>query len=60
MNNGFDALIGSIEQKAAESIKAEEGDYLVDGLLYCHKCHTAKQCRVELFGRIRTPMCLCK
>ena len=35
-------------------------DYVVNGLLYCGKCHTPKQCRVEIFGQIRTPMCLCK
>lgn len=50
----------NIALTASQSIRAEEGDYLVDGLLYCHKCHTPKQCRVELFGEIKTPMCLCK
>lgn len=50
-----------IERTAAESIKAEQGDYYDDeGLLVCGKCNTRKQTRVELFGRIRTPMCLCK
>lgn len=52
--------IDGIEKKAAESIRAEQGDYELDGLLHCHKCNTPKQTRVELFGRIRTPMCLCK
>ena len=59
-NNGIQAFFSGIESKAAQTIKAQEGDYLVDGLLYCHKCNTPKQCRVELFGKIRTPMCLCK
>ena len=56
-------LSGAFDQiamTASQSIRAEEGDYILDGLLYCHKCHTPKQCRVELFGEIRTPMCLCK
>jgi DNA replication protein DnaC len=53
-------LIDGIEKKAAESIKAEQGDYVLDGLLHCHKCNTPKQCRVELFGTVRTPSCLCK
>lgn len=52
--------IDGLEKKAAQSIKAEQGDYELDGLLYCHKCNTRKQSRVEIFGRIRTPMCLCK
>lgn len=56
-------LSGAFDQiamTASQSIRAEEGDYIVDGLLYCHKCHTPKQCRIEILGEIRTPMCLCK
>lgn len=49
-----------IENKAAQNIRMEEGDYIVDGLLFCNKCHTPKQCRIELFGTTRTPFCLCK
>lgn len=49
-----------IEEQASRSIVLDEKDYILDGLWYCHKCNTPKQCRVELFGRIRTPMCLCK
>lgn len=54
-------VIDGIEQRASDSIKAEQGDYYADdGLLYCGKCNTPKQCRVELFGQMRTPFCLCK
>lgn len=52
--------IDGLEKKAAESIKAEQGDYELDGLLHCHKCNTPKQARVMLFGEERKPMCLCK
>lgn len=52
--------IDDIEQRASESIKAEQGDYIVDGLLYCGKCKTPKQTRVFILGKERTPMCLCK
>ena len=52
--------LDQIAMTASQSIMAEEGDYIVDGLLYCHKCNTPKQCRVEIFGEVRTPMCLCK
>lgn len=54
------SAIANIEKAAAERIKAEQGDYIIDGLLYCGKCNTPKQTRVILFGVERTPMCLCK
>ena len=53
-------IFNGIEERAKQTIKAAEGDYLVDGLLYCGNCNTPKQCRVELLGKERTPMCLCK
>lgn len=53
--------IDALEAMAAASIKMEEGDYIgEDGLIYCHKCHTKKQTEVEILGRIRRPMCMCK
>lgn len=55
------AMVSALEARAAEAIKAEEGDYIgEDGLLYCHKCHTKKQTEVNILGTIRRPMCLCK
>lgn len=54
-------MFDEIEANAAEAIRPEEGDYTgEDGLLYCGKCKTPKQAEVEIFGRIRRPMCLCK
>lgn len=53
--------IDNLERKAAEVIKAEQGDYIgEDGLLYCGKCHTKKQTRIVLFGEERTPFCICQ
>lgn len=55
------AMVGALEARAAQAIRAEEGDYIgEDGLLYCHKCHTKKQTEVNILGNIRRPMCLCK
>lgn len=31
-----------------------------DGLLYCSRCHTARQCRIELFGAVKVVPCVCK
>jgi DNA replication protein DnaC len=53
-------LVDLLEKKAEISIKTNEGDFVLDGLLHCGKCKTPKQTRVEIFGKVRTPMCLCK
>lgn len=55
----FNQVLDAVEQAAADHIKEEPGDYYQDGLLYCGKCHTQKQVRVTLFGKTRTPYCLC-
>lgn len=55
----FANAFADVEQKAAATIKKEDGDYEKDGLLYCGKCNTPKQCFVEVFGTIRKPPCLC-
>ena len=59
---GFDitGFVDSLAQQSARQNPIEEDDYIVDGLAYCGKCHTRKQCRVELFGQERTVSCLCK
>lgn len=55
------AMLDALEVKASTAIVAEEGDYIgEDGLLYCHKCHTRKQTEINVLGRIRRPMCMCK
>ena len=56
----WNGMFDMLEKKAAQSIGPNEGDYVIDGLLYCGKCHTPKQCRVHLFGEDRTPYCMCK
>lgn len=57
----FNRVFDKIEDKAANHVQTDPGDYMgADGLLMCGQCHTPKQCRIELFGRIRTPYCLCK
>lgn len=57
----FGRMIDDIEKNAEKQISADDGDYLDDeGLLMCGRCHTRKQARVEVFGRVRTPFCLCQ
>lgn len=54
----MEGVFDKIERSSG--IQEEAGDYVEDGLLYCGKCGTPKQVRVELFDQVRTPMCLCK
>lgn len=37
-------------------------DYInpTDGLLYCGKCNTRKQCKVKVFGAERVQYCTCR
>ena len=56
----FDGMIDGIAKAAAANRKPAEGDYIKDGLLYCGKCHTPKQCEVEFHGRTIKPYCMCR
>jgi DNA replication protein DnaC len=56
MNINLDGLINA----ANEYNRAVDGDYIQDGILYCGKCRTPKQCRISLAGTERTVGCLCK
>jgi DNA replication protein DnaC len=62
--NDFAVAFESIAQMAKEANKAETGDYIGDeGLRYCGKCHTPKQCRVANpfdEGRVDIRHCTCK
>ena len=53
-------IIEGLAKAAARNAKGREGDYVKDGLLYCGKCNTPKQCEVEFGGRIIKPYCMCK
>jgi hypothetical protein len=58
----FTKFIDGVAKAAEQNNGKQSGDYINDddGLLYCGKCNTPKQCRVELFGSLRTVHCLCK
>lgn len=38
----------------------DDGDYREDGLLYCGKCGTSKECRTEIMGKVFTVPCMCR
>lgn len=54
MNN-----IGKIEKAASKASPPMPGDYERDGLLYCGKCHSPKQCRVSFDGVEKIMPCTC-
>ena len=56
----FKEYAKALEARANESIKTEEGDYIQDGLLYCGKCRTPKQKKVEIMGMVIFPKILCQ
>ena len=56
----FTQYLTALEARANGAIKTEEGDYIKDGLLYCGKCHTPKQCKVTAFDKTFYPKCLCE
>lgn len=55
----FNRVIESLINK--NTTNKEAGDYIGEnGLLFCGKCHTAKQVELPLGDKIRRPRCLCK
>lgn len=58
----FKACVDALIAKSEFAIPQNEGDYIYgeDELLYCGKCKTPKQVKVEMFGEIKKPRCLCK
>ncbi len=59
--SGFVDTFYDIAKKAAKLSPENPGDYRADdGLLYCGKCHTQKQCRINLMGKEDIVGCLCK
>lgn len=56
----FEQLFDDLSAKAEANSRQVDGDYIQDGLLHCGVCHTAKQCRVDIFGQVRIVGCICK
>lgn len=53
-------IFDGIARVSAQAIREESGDYVKDGLLYCGRCNTPKQCKVNLLGESATVFCLCR
>lgn len=61
MGNAFGNVLDSMITAAKKNNPEREGDYIGEnGLLYCGKCHTAKQCEFTALGVKRKVFCACK
>lgn len=57
MNNILDNIIKNSDR----NIKTNDDDYIgKNGLLFCGKCHTAKQVEIIIGDKTRRPKCICK
>lgn len=57
----FNDVLMQIAARCANNFEMEAGDYKKDGLIYCGKCHTPRQARIDLGnGVMFEPPSLCK
>lgn len=58
--DGIEQALSRISRNAVAANPPSAGDYIAeDGLLYCGVCRTAKQCWVDLCGKLIKQTCLC-
>lgn len=61
MTDTAGGIVGAILDRFSEKRAPTENEYLGEnGLLYCSKCHTPVQCRVNMFGTPKIVSCVCK
>ena len=61
MTDTAGGIVGAILDRFSEKRAPTENEYLGEnGLLYCSKCHTPVQCRVNMFGTPKIVGCVCK
>lgn len=53
-------MIDTIEQLSKQSECVHPDDYIKDGFVYCHKCHTQKETLLDLVTGIKKVFCLCE
>lgn len=54
----FSGIMAQIAKRSAQ--REQPGDYRVDGLLYCGKCKTPKECRITISGQVMQVGCMCR
>lgn len=61
MNDSASQIAKTIMNRFTSERQPEGNEYIgEDGLIYCGKCHTKAQTRVEMFGVQRVVNCMCK
>ena len=45
---------------SADALKEDEYKNEADGLIYCAKCHTPRQHRIEVMGKMALPFIMCQ
>lgn len=53
-------VLDNLNEKMEQNAIKNESDYIKNGLLYCGKCNTAKQCEVEILNQKKKYYCICK
>lgn len=55
-----DEMKDLIKQLSESCDRVDENDYVENGLVYCHKCHTRKQRPIAYGGETKIVFCLCE
>lgn len=53
----MESMVDSLAAIVPTDSDTHTGD---DGLMYCNRCHTARQSRIEFLGRVKIVPCLCQ
>lgn len=61
MSETVPAVLSAVVENLTAPKEVHENEYPGDdGLLYCSKCHTPVQCRVNIWGREKIVRCICQ
>lgn len=56
----IDKITNDTQEKTRKVIQFYTEDYKKNGLIYCGKCNTSKQCKIVICGGTKLIPCLCK
>ena len=56
----MESMVEVINKLSATNTQMKDDEYLKDGLIYCKKCNTPRQARINLFGQETIVKCMCK